>query len=58
MEVAHLIIQAMLISLAVLQIVVSLLLESHYVPAKNRKKRSNTHTKLHNCMLSFIYILP
>lgn len=37
-EVVHLLIQAMLITLAILQIVVRLLSESHYAPVKNRRE--------------------
>lgn len=57
-EVVHSFTQAMLISLVILQTVAGLLLETHNVPVKNRKKNSYTHTKLHNCILSFIYSPP
>lgn len=47
-EAVHLIIQAMLISLAILQVVARLILESHHVPVKKRKERSNTY-KISKC---------
>lgn len=54
-EAVHLITQAMLISLSILQVVARLILESHHVPVKKRKERSNTYKISKCCAVLYLF---